>query len=66
MTDASLYGEAIRQMVPLMAAVRARHGVVLTELNIGGGQGVPYVSGDCELNLDELRDFIDDARSVYA
>jgi diaminopimelate decarboxylase len=60
-TDASLYGEAIRQMVPLMAEVRARHGVILTELNIGGGQGVPYVSADPELDLDALRDFIDDA-----
>ena len=60
-TDASLYGEAIRQMVPLMADVRARHGVLLTELNIGGGHGVPYVSGDAELDLDALCDFIDDA-----
>jgi diaminopimelate decarboxylase len=60
-TDASLYGEAIRQMVPLMAEVRARHGVILTELNIGGGQGVPYVAGDPALDLDALRDFTDDA-----
>ena len=60
-TDASLYGEAVRQMVPLMAEVRARHGVILTELNIGGGHGIPYVSGDPELDLDALRDFIDDA-----
>jgi diaminopimelate decarboxylase len=60
-SDAALYGEAIRQMVGLMAEVRARHGVILTELNIGGGQGVPYVSGDPELDLDALRDFIDDA-----
>jgi diaminopimelate decarboxylase len=60
-TDASRYGEAIRQVVPLMAEVRARHGVILTELNIGGGQGVPHVSGDAELDLDALRDFIDDA-----
>jgi diaminopimelate decarboxylase len=60
-TDAALYGEAIRQMVPVMAEVRARHGVVLTELNIGGGHGVPYVTGDPELDLDALRDFIDDA-----
>ena len=60
-TDASLYGEAIRRMVPLMAEVRARHGVLLTELNIGGGHGVPYVSGEAELDLDALRDFIDDA-----
>jgi diaminopimelate decarboxylase len=60
-TDASLYGEAIRQVVPLMAEVRARHGAILTELNIGGGHGVPYASGDPELDLDALRDFIDDA-----
>jgi diaminopimelate decarboxylase len=60
-TDASLYGEAVRQMVPLMAEIRARHGVILTELNIGGGQGVSYVSGDPELDLDALRDFVDDA-----
>ena len=60
-SDAALYGEAIRQMVPLMAEVRARHGVILTELNIGGGHGVPYMSGDPELDLDALRDFIDDA-----
>jgi diaminopimelate decarboxylase len=60
-TDASLYGEAIRQLVPLMAEVRARHGAILTELNIVGGQGVPYVSGDPELDLSALQDFIDDA-----
>jgi diaminopimelate decarboxylase len=60
-TDPSLYGEAIRRMIPLMADIRARHGVILTELNIGGGHGVPYVSGDPELDLDALRDFVDDA-----
>src|SRR4029079_4006768 len=60
-TDASLYGEAIRQMVPLMAEVRSRHGVILTDVNIGGGHGVLYVSGDPELDLDALQDVIDDA-----
>lgn len=60
-TDASLYGEAIRRMVALMADVRARHGVTLNELNIGGGHGIPYVVGDTELNLDELADCIADA-----
>jgi diaminopimelate decarboxylase len=59
--DASLYGDAIRQMVSLMAQIRARHGVILTELNIGGGQGVPYVSGGPELDLEALRDFVDDS-----
>jgi diaminopimelate decarboxylase len=60
-TDPALYGDAIRQMVPRMAELRARHGVILTELNIGGGHGVPYASGDPELDLQPLRDFIDDA-----
>ena len=35
--------------------------MILHELNIGGGHGVPYVSGDPELNLAELADIIDDA-----
>src|SRR3954454_2537655 len=60
-TDASLYGEAIRQMLPLMAEIRARHGVMLTELNIGGGQRVSYVSGAPELDLEALRDFVEDS-----
>jgi diaminopimelate decarboxylase len=44
-----------------MAELRARHGIILTELDIGGGHGVPYASGDPELDLDALQDFIDDA-----
>ncbi|GBG35887.1 diaminopimelate decarboxylase [Mycobacterium montefiorense] len=46
LTDAQLYGAAIRELVALMAQVRDHRGVVLGELNLGGGYGVPYVSGD--------------------
>jgi len=60
-TDAALYGEAVRRMIATMAQVRAEHGVVLSELNIGGGHAIPYVSGDQELDLCTLADFIDDA-----
>jgi diaminopimelate decarboxylase len=60
-TDPAYYGEAIRRMIATMADVRARHGVILTELNIGGGHGVPYASGDPELDLVALNDFIEDA-----
>lgn len=60
-TDAGVYGEAIKRMVSLMADVRNQHGVVLTELNIGGGHGVPYVAGDAELDLERLAAVIDDA-----
>jgi diaminopimelate decarboxylase len=60
-TDPTPYGEAIRTMISLMADVRNRYGVVLTELNIGGGHGVPYVTGDGELDLEKLAIVIDDA-----
>ena len=60
-TDPMLYGEAVHRMIAAMADIRARHGVILHELNLGGGHGVPYVSGDPELDLAELSDVIDDA-----
>jgi diaminopimelate decarboxylase len=60
-TDAALYGEAIHRMIAAMADIRAQHGVILTELNIGGGHGIPYVSGDRELSLDELASVIENA-----
>jgi len=60
-TDPALYGEAIRRMIAAMADIRARHGVILTELNIGGGHAIPYVPGDQELKLDELARVIEDA-----
>ncbi|OBI23335.1 diaminopimelate decarboxylase [Mycobacterium sp. E2327] len=60
-TDPALYGEAIRRMIAAMADIRAQHGVVLTELNIGGGHAIPYVPGDRELDLDELSRVIEDA-----
>jgi diaminopimelate decarboxylase len=67
LTDAGLYGEAIRQMVALMAEVRDRHRVVLNEVNLGGGHAVPYLSGDPELSLRTLAAVIDtDLRSACA
>ncbi|UXA05846.1 diaminopimelate decarboxylase [Mycobacterium sp. SMC-2] len=60
-TDPALYGEATHRLVAAMADIRARHGVILTELNLGGGHAIPYVPGDPELDLDELARVIDDA-----
>lgn len=59
--DPDLYGEAIRRLIAAMADIRARHGVILTELNLGGGHAISYVPGDPELALDELARVIDDA-----
>lgn len=67
LTDAELYGEAIRQMIALMAQVRDRHQVVLSELNLGGGHAVPSISGDPGLSLRVLATVIDTAlRSACA
>jgi diaminopimelate decarboxylase len=67
LTDPGLYGEAIRQMIAVMAEVRDRHDVVLTELNLGGGHAVPYRSGGSESNLRALAASIDAAlRSACA
>jgi len=60
-TDPALYGEAIRRMIAAMADIRAQHGVILTELNIGGGHAVPYIAGDRELDLGELARVIEAA-----
>lgn len=60
-SDPAPYGEAIRRMIAAMADIRTRHGVILTELNIGGGHAIPYVSGDRELDLDALAAVIEDA-----
>lgn len=60
-SDPALYGEAIRRMVAAMGQVRDRHGVILTELNIGGGHAIPYLPSDPELDVDELAAVIDDA-----
>jgi diaminopimelate decarboxylase len=48
-------------MIVAMADVRAQTGITLTELNIGGGHGVPYVNGDTELDLSALSDLIEDS-----
>ena len=54
LTNAGLYGAAIGQMIAVMADIRARHQIVLTELSLGGGHAVPYISGDPQLNLRAL------------
>jgi diaminopimelate decarboxylase len=65
--DPGLYGEAIRQMVAVMAEVRERHQIVLTELNLGGGHAVPFHSDDPESNLHTFATSIDAAlRSACA
>jgi diaminopimelate decarboxylase len=51
LTDVLAYETAARKLLGLMAAVRARSGLLLTELNLGGGHAVPYVAGDEDFDL---------------
>jgi diaminopimelate decarboxylase len=61
LTDARIYGEAVRRLVPAMADIRVHHRVTLSELHIGGGHGMPYLSGDPGLDLPALAATINDA-----
>jgi diaminopimelate decarboxylase len=52
LTSVPAFELAARWLLGLMAEVHERHGVVLGELNLGGGHAVPYVAGDPEFDLD--------------
>ncbi|MFE1384044.1 diaminopimelate decarboxylase [Streptomyces sp. NPDC058740] len=53
-TDIRPYLVAVRRLVGLMARTRDAHGVVLTELDLGGGHGIAYRPGDPALDLTAL------------
>jgi diaminopimelate decarboxylase len=58
LTDLTAYETAARKLIGLMAALRDRSGVVLTELNLGGGHAVPYIEGDEGFDLAAFADRI--------
>ena len=45
---------AAHRMVALMAAVRDEHGLVLGELDLGGGQGIAYTAADDPMDVAEF------------
>ncbi|MFD4938533.1 diaminopimelate decarboxylase [Streptomyces virginiae] len=53
-TEVEPYLVALRRMVGLMARVRDAHGVVLPELDMGGGHGIAYRPGEAALDLTAL------------
>ncbi|CAM5334156.1 diaminopimelate decarboxylase [Streptomyces avidinii] len=53
-TEVRPYLAAARRMVGLMARVRDAHGVVLPELDMGGGHGIAYRPGDPSLDVAAL------------
>ncbi|MFD4137794.1 diaminopimelate decarboxylase [Streptomyces sp. NPDC058572] len=53
-TTVKPYVVALRRMVGLMARIRDTHGVVLAELDMGGGHGIAYRPGEPALSLTAL------------
>ncbi|MGW7369760.1 diaminopimelate decarboxylase [Streptomyces sp. NPDC054841] len=53
-TDVKPYVAALRRMVGLMARIRNTHGIVLPELDMGGGHGIAYRPGEPALDLTLL------------
>ncbi|MFI6355604.1 diaminopimelate decarboxylase [Streptomyces sp. NPDC050743] len=48
------YLVAVRRMVGLMARLHEQHGLVLPELDLGGGHGIAYRPGEAALDLTAL------------
>jgi diaminopimelate decarboxylase len=46
------YESVLRRLVEALAHLRRRHGVVLEEVNLGGGFAVPYREGDGDFPVD--------------
>ncbi|MCX4803319.1 diaminopimelate decarboxylase [Streptomyces sp. NBC_01214] len=53
-TEVKPYLVALRRMVGLMARIRDAYGVVLPELDMGGGHGIAYRPGEPALDLTAL------------
>ena len=52
--DAAGFEIAAHRMVQFIASVRRTHDFVASELDLGGGMGVPYVAGDDPLDVAEM------------
>ncbi|GAU66812.1 putative diaminopimelate decarboxylase [Streptomyces sp. NBRC 110611] len=53
-TTAKPYLSAVRRLIGLLARIHDQHGVVLTELNLGGGHGIAHRPGEPALDIATL------------
>ncbi|MDA5286200.1 diaminopimelate decarboxylase [Streptomyces sp. Isolate_45] len=53
-TEVKPYLVALRRMIGLMARIRDTHGLVLPELDMGGGHGIAYRPGEPALDITAL------------
>ncbi|MEO3855216.1 diaminopimelate decarboxylase [Acrocarpospora sp. B8E8] len=61
-SDTAGFEVAARRLAGLLAQIKHEHGVVLPELDLGGGYGIPYVDGDdapdIKLIAESLREIV--------
>jgi diaminopimelate decarboxylase len=55
-TDTAGFDVAARRLATLLIQIKDEHGVVLPELDLGGGYGIPYVEGDDAIDIKVLAD----------
>ncbi|MGI8426122.1 MAG: diaminopimelate decarboxylase, partial [Actinomycetota bacterium] len=55
------FGKTIEILFQLAAELKAKLGIELQELNLGGGYGIAYVTGDDPVRLSDLSDLVDEA-----
>ena len=60
-TSTTPYVDAVHGMIGECERIRREHGLILTDLDLGGGHGVAYRIGDPELSVRDLADAIEDA-----
>ena len=67
--DTSGFEVAAHRVVGLLGALRDEHGIELPELNLGGGLGIAYVTGDDPADLvgvaESLRAIVEHESSAY-
>ncbi|GAA1015013.1 diaminopimelate decarboxylase [Acrocarpospora pleiomorpha] len=61
-SDTAGFEVAARRLAGLLAQIKDEHGVVLPELDLGGGYGIPYLDGDdapdIKLIAESLREIV--------
>ncbi|MEV4242739.1 diaminopimelate decarboxylase [Streptosporangium canum] len=60
------YRRAVRTMIEQFARIRDTHGVVLPELDLGGGHGIAYLEGENDLDVGHFAAAIREAVEEWA
>lgn len=52
------FGKTIEILFEFLGALRSESGITVSEVNLGGGVGIPYVAGDYPARLDLLAELV--------